>query len=281
MTLVESLKKFLTKLGGDPTGLDDNATSAEVIDAITEAYTDKEGTYTEVTPIESSGTKIATITTNNTEHDIYAPKELPDVTASDKLKTLQVNADGEWTAGATIPDLSNVSNGAMVVVRGKKLFANADYYKAPFWMGASNAGKVLGVNSSGTDWTYYANPSSTWLILRSISGGGNQLQDNGVSLTYYDLLGGGDAKYEVGYHDNTFFIQDYVSPSAGYPYTTNIVKVDAWGSGIPTRKCVFLIDFLLWDFVNSTVIHRIFKAECEDIYDSTITSQPAKFTVIS
>lgn len=73
MTLVESLKKFLAKLGGDPTGLDNNATSAEVINAISEAYTDKEGTYVEVTPITTEGTKIATITTNNTPHDIYVP----------------------------------------------------------------------------------------------------------------------------------------------------------------------------------------------------------------
>lgn len=73
MTLVESLKKFLAKLGGDPNDLENNATSAEVIDAISEAYTDKEGTHTEVNPIITTGTKIATITTNNIEHDIYAP----------------------------------------------------------------------------------------------------------------------------------------------------------------------------------------------------------------
>lgn len=73
MTLVESLKKFLAKLGGDPNDLENNATSAEVIDAISEAYTDKEGTHTEVNPIVTTGTKIATITTNNVEHDIYAP----------------------------------------------------------------------------------------------------------------------------------------------------------------------------------------------------------------
>ena len=96
MTIVESLKKFLTKLGGDPTKLENNATSADIIDAISEAYTDKEGTYTEVTPIGSEGTKIATITTNNTGHDIYAPKELPAATSEDEGMVLSVNNEGAW-----------------------------------------------------------------------------------------------------------------------------------------------------------------------------------------
>lgn len=96
MTIVDSLKKFLTKLGGNPNELENNATSAEIIDAISEAYTDKEGTYTEVTPIGSEGTKIATITTNNTQHDIYAPKELPAVTSEDEGDVLGVNSSGEW-----------------------------------------------------------------------------------------------------------------------------------------------------------------------------------------
>ena len=73
MAIVDSLKKLLTKFGGDTSALAENATSSDVIDAITEAYTDKEGTYVEVTPVLSEGTKIATITTNNTEHDIFAP----------------------------------------------------------------------------------------------------------------------------------------------------------------------------------------------------------------
>lgn len=98
MTLVESLKKFLAKLGGDPNDLENNATSAEVIDAISEAYTDKEGTYTEVSPIVTEGTKIATITTNNVDHDIYAPAELPNVTYNDINKVLGVNGSGKWTA---------------------------------------------------------------------------------------------------------------------------------------------------------------------------------------
>ncbi len=72
MTIVDSLKKLLTKFGGNASALEENATSSDVIDAIADAYTDKEGTYVEVTPIENKGTKIATITTNNTPHDIYA-----------------------------------------------------------------------------------------------------------------------------------------------------------------------------------------------------------------
>lgn len=73
MAIVDSLKKLLVKFGGNPSALEENATSSDVIDAITEAYTDKEGTYTEVTPVVTEGTKIATIKTNNTDHDIYAP----------------------------------------------------------------------------------------------------------------------------------------------------------------------------------------------------------------
>ena len=96
MTIVDSLKKLLTKFGGDASALKENATSSDVIDAISEAYTDKEGTYTEVTPIGSEGIKIATITTNNTPHDIYAPKELPAATSEDEGDVLGVNSSGEW-----------------------------------------------------------------------------------------------------------------------------------------------------------------------------------------
>ena len=94
-------------------------------------------------------------------------------------------------------------------------------------------------------------------------------------------LGGNPNELENNAYTNRFYIQDRYSPSAGYAYTTNIIQVDAWGRDISTSKVVFLIDFLLWDFVNSTVIHRIFKAECNDRYDDTLTSQPAKFTLVS
>ncbi|MBP5598397.1 MAG: hypothetical protein J6Y02_23725 [Pseudobutyrivibrio sp.] len=96
MAIVDSLKKLLTRFGGDVSALEENATSSDVIDAISEAYIDKEGTYTEVTPIGSEGTKIATIRTNNTDHDIYAPKELPAVTAEDAKKILAVDSNGQW-----------------------------------------------------------------------------------------------------------------------------------------------------------------------------------------
>lgn len=101
MTLVESLKKFLAKLGGDPTELDNNATSAEVIDAISEAYTDKEGTHVEVTPTVTKGTKIATITTNNTPHDIYVPTEKYELPFS--VGDLIYDAENqEYSASATL-----------------------------------------------------------------------------------------------------------------------------------------------------------------------------------
>ncbi|MBP5598396.1 MAG: hypothetical protein J6Y02_23720 [Pseudobutyrivibrio sp.] len=103
MTLVESLKKFLAKLGGDPNELENNATSAEVIDAISEAYTDKEGTYTEVNPIVTTGTKIATITTNNTEHDIYAPYAPTKTTILFTVGELEYDERyGSWTAPVTM-----------------------------------------------------------------------------------------------------------------------------------------------------------------------------------
>ena len=72
-TIVKALIKFYQKLGGTPSDLRLNATAADVIDAISDTYTDKEGTHVEVSTELSEGTKIATITTNNTEHDIYAP----------------------------------------------------------------------------------------------------------------------------------------------------------------------------------------------------------------
>lgn len=79
MAIVDSLKKLLTRFGGDVSALEENATSSDVIDAISEAYTDKEGTYTEVSPIVTEGTKIATITTNNVDHDIYAPEAVSNI----------------------------------------------------------------------------------------------------------------------------------------------------------------------------------------------------------
>lgn len=72
-TIVKALIKFYQKLGGTPSDLRLNATAADVIDAISDTYTDKEGTHVEVSTELSEGTKVATVTTNNTEHDIYAP----------------------------------------------------------------------------------------------------------------------------------------------------------------------------------------------------------------
>ena len=72
-TITDALKKFYTKLGGDVSKLPSRTTSADLIDAMSDVYTDKEGTHVEVTTTVSEGTKIATIKTNNEDHDIYAP----------------------------------------------------------------------------------------------------------------------------------------------------------------------------------------------------------------
>lgn len=102
-TITDSLKNFYKKLGGSLSNLGPNSTSADIVDAMAEVYTDKEGTYVEVTEEVTEGTKIATITTNNEDHDIYAPVELPAVTSSDEGKVLSVDSNGDWVAD-DIPD---------------------------------------------------------------------------------------------------------------------------------------------------------------------------------
>ena len=95
-TIVTALTKFYQKLGGTPSDISVNATTSDVIDAITEVYTDKEGTHVEVTTELSEGTKVATVTTNNTEHDIYAPTPdsvsvTADLATGTKVATVTIN----------------------------------------------------------------------------------------------------------------------------------------------------------------------------------------------
>ena len=97
-TITDSLKKFYAKLGGDVSKLPSRTTSADLIDAMSDVYTDKEGTHVEVTTQVTEGTKIATVKTNNEDHDIYAPKELPTVTSEDVGKILTVDSEGNWVA---------------------------------------------------------------------------------------------------------------------------------------------------------------------------------------
>ncbi|MBR3117711.1 MAG: hypothetical protein IKF29_00575 [Oceanobacillus sp.] len=156
MTIVESLKKFLTKLGGDATKLENNATSADIIDAISEAYTDKEGTYTEVTPIVAEGTKIATITTNNTPHDIYAPNpptELPAVTSADEGDVLGVNSDGEWVK------MDAPSGGGVIYVNfeysGSSAIITDDITPAEIYSRILNGENVVFKNVADGLTTYY------------------------------------------------------------------------------------------------------------------------------
>ena len=60
-----------------------------------------------VTQVVGSGTKVATVTIDGTNTDIYAPSGLPSVTSSDNGKVLQV-VNGAWAA-ATIPNANGVS----------------------------------------------------------------------------------------------------------------------------------------------------------------------------
>ena len=101
-TITDSLKNFYAKLGGNPANLPSRSTSADIIDAMSDVYTDKEGTHVEVTTPVTEGTKIATVKTNNEDHDIYAPTELPSVTSSDEGKVLTVNSSGNWAKGSTV-----------------------------------------------------------------------------------------------------------------------------------------------------------------------------------
>ena len=111
-TITDALKKFYTKLGGDVSKLPSRTTSADLIDAMSDVYTDKEGTHVEVTTQVTEGTKIATIKTNNEDHDIYAPAGLPAVTSSDEGKVLTVNSSGNWAKGSTVLIIDGELNAA-------------------------------------------------------------------------------------------------------------------------------------------------------------------------
>lgn len=124
-TITDSLKNFYKKLGGSLSNLGPNSTSADIVDAMAEVYTDKEGTYVEVTEEVTEGTKIATIKTNNEDHDIYAPVELPAVTSADEGKVLSVDSNGAWIADDIPTELPAVTS--------------------------ADEGKVLSVDSNG-DW---------------------------------------------------------------------------------------------------------------------------------
>lgn len=119
-TITDSLKNFYAKLGGNPSNLPSRSTSADIIDAMSDVYTDKEGTHVEVTTQVTEGTKIATVKTNNEDHDIYVPTELPSVTSSDEGKVLSVNSSGAWVAGSsenieTIQGTYNSSTGVLSI----------------------------------------------------------------------------------------------------------------------------------------------------------------------
>lgn len=64
-TITDSLKKFYAKLGGDVSKLPSRTTSADLIDAMSDVYTDS---------------------------------ELPAVTSADAGKILTVDSEGNWVA---------------------------------------------------------------------------------------------------------------------------------------------------------------------------------------
>lgn len=125
-TITDSLKNFYKKLGGSLSNLGPNSTSADIVDAMAEVYTDKEGTYVEVTEAVTEGTKIATIKTNNVNHDIYAPVELPAVTSVDEGKVLSVDSNGDWVAadGSDVIIIeAHSSNGVTYIIDGYTTWA--------------------------------------------------------------------------------------------------------------------------------------------------------------
>lgn len=118
-TITDSLKNFYAKLGGNPSNLPSRSTSADIIDAMSDVYTDKEGTHVEVTTQVTEGTKIATVKTNNEDHDIYAPVELPSVTSADEGKVLTVDSNGDWGADdipSELPTVTSSDEGKVLTV---------------------------------------------------------------------------------------------------------------------------------------------------------------------
>lgn len=150
-TITDSLKNFYKKLGGSLSNLGPNSTSADIVDAMAEVYTDKEGTYVEVTEEVTEGTKIATIKTNNEDHDIYAPVELPAVTSADEGKVLSVDENGDWIADDVPSELPAVTS--------------------------SDEGKVLTVDSNG-DWSAATISSDTLIIDLNITSSSGKLYIN-------------------------------------------------------------------------------------------------------
>lgn len=60
-----------------------------------------------VTQVQTSGTKIATVSIDGASTDIYAPASLPSVSSSDNGKVLRV-VNGAWAA-VQLPSASGVS----------------------------------------------------------------------------------------------------------------------------------------------------------------------------
>ena len=153
-TITDSLKNFYKKLGGNLSSLGPNSTSADIVDAMAEVYTDKEGTYVEVTESVTEGTKIATITTNNVDHDIYAPVELPAVTSVDEGKVLTVDSNGDWGADdipAELPAVTSADEGKVLSVDGNGDWIADDVPSELPTVTGSDEGKVLTVDGNG-DW---------------------------------------------------------------------------------------------------------------------------------
>ena len=124
-TITDSLKNFYAKLGGNPSNLPSRSTSADIIDAMSDVYTDKEGTHVEVTTQVTEGTKIATIKTNNEDHDIYAPKEVKYINCT---WSTDVANRVMLPSGVTTADIYNdLSNGILVVLSIHRIGSSTTY----------------------------------------------------------------------------------------------------------------------------------------------------------
>lgn len=125
MKIKDALSKFYVKLGGSPTDINADDTSGDILEKISDVYTDKEGTHVEVTTTLEEGTKIATIKTNNEDHDIYAPAGGGDVFV---VNLTEGGSATEFTADKTPTEIKSAfDSGKVVIAKGTSTNAILTY----------------------------------------------------------------------------------------------------------------------------------------------------------